>query len=124
MKRLYVAGTLLILVITTYVVSLNYIKLSCDKANTLLDTSLKTYEQQKTSERETKELIDFWSKKEKILSAFVNHDRIDDIEKAISLLNLYSKSPNNQLFYEYADTTKVLLHQIMEDTKITTHSIF
>ncbi len=124
MKRLYIAGALLILVIITYIVSLNYIKASYNEANNLLDTSVNAYKQQKTAEKETEELNNLWEKKEKILSAFVNHDRIDDIEKAISLLNLYSKSPNNQLFYEYADTVKILLHQIMEDTKITAHSIF
>ncbi|MBR4116587.1 MAG: DUF4363 family protein [Clostridia bacterium] len=124
MKRLIPASIIFVLVIVTYLTSLYYITDSCDKAKNLLENSVQTYTQQKTAEKQAKEMEDFWDKKEKVLSVFVNHDRIDDIEKAISLLNVYAKSPDNELFYEYADTVEILLHQIMEDTKITMHSIF
>ena len=49
---------------------------------------------------------------------------IDEIELAISTLTVYAKEKDNILFYEYADTIEILLHQIVEETKITTHSIF
>ncbi len=124
MKRLIPASIIFLIVIATYLTSLYYITDSCDKAQTLLDNSVKAYVQNKTAETEAKKMRDFWDKREKTLSVFVNHDRIDDIEKAISSLSVYAKYPNNELFYEYADTVKILLHQIMEDTKITTHSIF
>ncbi len=124
MKRLIPASIIFVLVIVTYLTSLYYITDSCDKAKNLLENSVQTYARQKTAEKEAKKMEDYWNKKEKVLSVFVNHDRIDDIEKAISLLNVYAKSPDNELFYEYADTVKILLHQIMEDTKITMHSIF
>lgn len=124
MKRLIPASIIFVLVIVTYLTSLYYITDSCDKAKSLLENSVQTYARQKTAEKEAKKMEDYWNKKEKVLSVFVNHDRIDDIEKAISLLNVYAKSPDNELFYEYADTVKILLHQIMEDTKITMHSIF
>lgn len=124
MKRLIPASIIFVLVIVTYLTSLYYITDSCDKAKSLLENSVQTYTRQKTAEKEAKKMEDYWNKKEKVLSVFVNHDRIDDIEKAISLLNVYAKSPDNELFYEYADTVEILLHQIMEDTKITMHSIF
>ncbi len=124
MKRLIIAAVLLALVIATYLSSLYYITDSCKKAENLLETSVSVYKQEKTAEKEAGDLEKYWDKKEKTLSVFVNHDRIDDIEKAISLLNVYAKSKNNELFYEYADNVKVLIHQIMEDTKITMHSIF
>ncbi len=124
MKRLIIAAVLLALVIATYLSSLYYITDSCEKAENLLETSVCVYKQEKTAEKEARNLEKYWDKKEKTLSVFVNHDRIDDIEKAISLLNVYAKTKDNELFYEYADNVKVLIHQIMEDTKITMHSIF
>ena len=124
MKRLIPAGILLVLVIVTYVTSLFFITDSCDKTKKLLDNSVTTYTQNKTAEKEAKAVEKFWNKKEPLLSVFVNHDRIDDIETAISLLNVYAKNPDNQLFYEYADNIEMLIHQILEDTKFTMHSIF
>ena len=62
--------------------------------------------------------------KEKILSFFVNHELIDKIELAISNLHLHSKFKENYMFYESCDTVKILLHQVIEDTKLTTHSVF
>ena len=124
MKRLIIAGILFVSVIAIYITSLFYITNSCDEARNLLKASTTAYQKHSVAPKESEKLKNFWDKREKILSVFVNHERIDDIEEAISLLNVYAKSKNNELFYEYADTVKILLHQIMEDTKITVHSIF
>ncbi len=124
MKRLIIAGVIFVIVIATYLTSLYYITDSCNQAKTLLNNSVKVYSENKTAESQAKEMRDYWDKKEKVLSVFVNHDRIDEIEMAISLLNVYAKQKDNELFYEYADTVKILLHQIIEDTKISPHSIF
>ncbi len=124
MKRLIIAALLFALVIATYASSYFYISKSCETAKSMLNSSVEIYKEQKTAETEAHKLEEYWDKKEKTLSVFVNHDRIDDIERAISLLNVYAKSKDNELFYEYADTVRILLHQIMEDTKITMHSIF
>ena len=124
MKRLIIAGVLFVSVIGIYLISVFYITNSCNEARQLLNNSVTIYTEKSTAESEAKKLKDYWDKKEKLLSVFVNHNRIDDIEQAISLLNVYAKSKDNELFYEYADTVKVLIHQILEDTKITMHSIF
>ena len=124
MKRLIIAGVLFVSVIAIYLISVFYITNSCDKARQLLNNSVSVYTEKATAVSEAKKLEDYWDKKEKILSVFVNHERIDDIEQAISLLNVYAKSEKDPLFYEYADTVKILIHQILEDTKITIHSIF
>ena len=124
MKRLIIAAVLFAVVIATYLSSLYYITDSCRTAQNLLENSISVYKREKTAKQEAKKLEEYWDKKEKTLSVFVNHERIDDIEKAISLLNVYAKSKDNELFYEYADNVKVLIHQIMEDTKVSMHSIF
>lgn len=124
MKRLIPASIIFVLVVLTYLLSLKYITKSCESTNKLLDKSVTVYKENHTAEKETKEIKEFWQKEEKILSFFVNHDHIDKIEQAISSLNVYAKEKDNILFYEYADTIQVLLHQIVEETKITTHSIF
>lgn len=124
MKRLIPASIIFVLVILTYLLSLKYITNSCKSTNELLDKAVAVYKEENKAEIETKEIKEFWQKEEKILSFFVNHDHIDQIEQAISTLNVYAKEKDNILFYEYADTIKVLLHQIVEETRITTHSIF
>lgn len=124
MKRLIPAAILLCLVVLTYILSLKYITKSCDETNILLQKTISEYEKNKTAEKSSKDVKDFWQKEEKILSFFVNHDHIDDVEQAISSLTIYAKEKDNILFYEYADTIRILLHQIKEETKITTHSIF
>ena len=124
MKRLIIAAVLFILVIATYLTSLFYITDSCNTASNMVENALLVYSEKETAEKNAGELETFWNKKEPLLSVFVNHDRIDDIETAISLMNVYAKIPKNDLFYEYADNVKVLIHQIMEDTKFTMHSIF
>lgn len=124
MKRLILAGFILVIVVAIYLFSLFYITSSCNKASLLLENSTKAYKTNHTASNETQKLQNYWDKREKTLSIFVNHDQIDEIEKAISLLNIYSQDRNNILFFEYSDNVKILLHQILEDTKLTMHSIF
>lgn len=124
MKRLIVAAILFVVVIATYLTSLFYITDSCDKAKSMVENSISVYTKNQTAKKEARNLENYWNKKEPLLSVFVNHDRIDDIETAISLMNVYAKIPKNELFYEYADNVKMLIHQILEDTKFTMHSIF
>jgi hypothetical protein len=124
MKRLIVAAILFVVVIATYLTSLFYITDSCDKAKSMVENSISVYTKNQTAKKEARDLENYWNKKEPLLSVFVNHDRIDDIETAISLMNVYAKIPKNELFYEYADNVKMLIHQILEDTKFTMHSIF
>lgn len=124
MKRLIPAGVLLCFVIAVYLFSFNYINKSCNKTLNLLNETTETYKTGETAEKSAKKLKKYWDKEEIVLSLFINHNHIDDIEKAISSLNVYAKEKNNVIFYEYADEIKILLHQIIEDSKIGAHSIF
>ncbi len=124
MKRLIPASILLALVILTYILSTKYITNSCESTLDLLEKTVNEYRENKTAEKSSEKIKKYWQKEEKILSFFVNHEHIDDVEQAISSLTVYAKEKDNVLFYEYADTIEVLLHQIEEETQITTHSIF
>lgn len=124
MKRLIPASILFVIVITTYISSLIYITKICNSTIDRLQNIVEIYEQNDSAKEESKNLKKYWEDKEKILSLFINHNHIDEIEQAISSLTVYAKEKDNVIFYEYADKTKVLLHQIIEDTKISTHSIF
>lgn len=123
MKRLIPASVLLIFVIVVYLINLNYITKTCDKTNNLLQSSVNEYKTKGTAIETTEKLSEFWSDTEKYLSIFVNHNHIDEIKLAISSLSVYSKDKNNILFMEFSNKVEVLLHQIIEETKITTHSI-
>lgn len=124
MKRLIPASILLILVIVSYIISLNYVTKICEETSRLIDQTVISYKQNNTAEKESEKIREYWDKKEKILSLFVNHSHIDDIEEAISTLNVYAKLTENDQFFEYADKVNILLHQLTEDSKVTVHSIF
>lgn len=123
MKRLIAAGILLAAVITAYVSSLMYITKTCDETKKLILRCEEAYNDG-DAYKYAEELSSLWDEKEKALSFFMNHDRIDDIELEISSLLLYSKTKEEILFYEHIETLKMLLHQVKEDTRVNVHSIF
>ncbi len=124
MKRLISAGILLAAVIAAYLSSLWYITESCSVADEMITRCEDAYSGGGDAYQSAEELSDLWDQKEKPLSFFVNHDRIDDIELEISALLLYSKTENEILFYEHIETLKMLLHQVKEDTRLSVHSVF
>lgn len=123
MKRLIAAGILLAAVITAYISSFIYISKTCDETKELILRCEEAYNNGNAQEYAVK-LNNLWDEKEKALSFFMNHDRIDDIELEISSLQLYSETENEIFFYEHIETLKMLLHQVKEDTRISVHSIF
>lgn len=123
MKRIFSALILLILVISVFIYSLFYIKDSCNEAKRLLEDCKTAYTQGERDGASAEKLRKYWSKKEKGLSVFVNHDKIDDIEEALHCLSVYSTTEEYEIFREYVATTEILLHQLLEDTLPGVHSI-
>lgn len=124
MKRLIAAAVLLFCVAASYLFGYFYIQKTCDKANTLLDDCVAAYKTEQNAKNKAEELEKFWGEKEKLLSVFANHSEIDEIELAIYSLKVYSETSDNEIFYEYSGTVKTLLHQLLEDTIPSIHSIF
>ncbi len=124
MKRLIAAGILFILVITAYIYGYLYIDSTCKTARKYLKDCISVYADDNDASKEAERLEKYWSEKENGLSFFTNHSKIDDIELAISSLKIYSNTKNNEIFYEYSGTVETLIHQLLEDTKPTIHSIF
>lgn len=124
MKRLIPAGILFIAVIVSYVFSLRYITATCNKTEKLVLQCEEEYKNGGDAFAVAEELTDMWDEKEKILSFFVNHDRIDEIELELASLSVFCKSDEEILFYDRIENLKMLLHQVKEDTRISTHNIF
>ncbi|MEE1330226.1 MAG: DUF4363 family protein [Acutalibacteraceae bacterium] len=124
MKRLISAGILFAVVISSYLLSLWYINTAEKETAKLVSECEQAYSDGKDAYDKALELKKLWDKKESGLSFFVTHDRIDEIELAISELCVYSKAEEENDFKERIENIKMLLHQIDEDTKITVHSIF
>lgn len=124
MKRIIPAVIIALVIIASFLGSYYYVNNICDTAYNEVQKSLEEYKKNGTAEFNSEKLKSFWDEKEKILSFFVNHELIDKIELSISNLHLHSKFENNYMFYEACDTVKILLHQVIEDTKLTTHSVF
>ena len=124
MKRLIPAIIILIIIVSAFLGSYFYINKVCETAYEGIENCIQEYEEHGTAKADTTWLKNYWTSKEKILSFFVNHESIDDVELALSSAALHSKFENNYMFYDACDTAKMLLHQIIEDTKPSTHSIF
>lgn len=124
MKRIIAAAILLVFVVSSYFCGISYIKSSCAEAEILLTKCTEIYKSGDDATKASKELRDFWTKKEPYLSIFAKHAQIDEIELAISSLENYSATKDNTIFYEYSGTVKTLLHQMLEDNTPSLHSIF
>lgn len=124
MKRLIAAAILTVTVIGIYLSGYFVINNVCDEANKILKECINAYNQGENAEIKAEKLEKYWSKKEKILSVFSNHSEIDEIETAIRLMKLYSKTNENEIFNEYCGTVKVMLHQMIEDSVPNMHSVF
>lgn len=124
MKRLIAAGILFVLVLAAYLTGHFYIKNTCDTAKELLNECINAYETQNEAGSKAEKLKNYWTEKEKPLSFFANHSEIDEIELAISTLEIYSVTDSKELFSEYSGTVKTLLHQLVEDSVPNIHSIF
>ena len=123
MKRLIAAAVLGVILLVTYFTSYFYITNTCKKTKELLNECRIAYDQKNNAEAKAKEINDYWNKKEPILSIFSSHSKIDDIEEALYCLKIYSKTDEKEIFYEYQGTVKILIHQLLEDTKPGVHSI-
>lgn len=100
-----------------------YVNNICDEAMILIDECIDEYKDIGKRETNSEKFKEYWDKKEKILSVFVNHDVIDDIEISVAELSYHSKFEDNTMFFDSAIRIKTLLHQITEDTKLTAHSL-
>lgn len=124
MKRLIPAIIILLLIIGTYLGSDLYTNKICKTTIEGIESCVKEYEEHGTATADAAWLKNYWDEKEKVLSIFVDHDLIDKVELAVSTIDLYSGFENNYMFYDACNTAKILLHQILEDSKPTTHSVF
>ena len=124
MKRSIAAIVLLVLIIGAYIFNYTYVNNTCKKTDDILENCIEIYKSGQDATEKAKELKNYWTDKEPFLSLFANHSMIDDIELAISSLTVYTDTKNNAIFYEYSGTIKTLLHQMIEDTRPTMHSVF
>ena len=123
MKRLIAAAVLGVILLVMYFTSYFYITDTCKKTTDLLNECRVAYDQQNNAEEKAIEINEYWNKKEPILSIFSSHSKIDDIEEALYCLKIYSNTDEKEIFYEYQGTVKILIHQLLEDTKPGVHSI-
>ena len=123
MRRLLAAAVLIVLVAVIYATGYFYIDNTCEKTDEILKECVIAYTNGENVELLTTKLENYWSKKERTLSIFMNHNDIDEVELAIENLTVHSKYKGNEMFYEYSSTIDILLHQIMEDTAFGMHSI-
>ncbi len=123
MRRLIAAAVLVVLIISIYLTGYLYINATCEETKMLVSNCVTAYEKNENIEFHTEKLEKYWSGKEKMLSVFTNHGVIDEIELTIESLGVHSKYPDNEMFYEYSSSLKMLLHQLLEDTTPSAHSI-
>ena len=124
MKRLIPAAILFVTVIISYFGSLKYINDVCDAAKKQVAACETEYRNGGNAEEKVAELKKLWDEKEGALSFFVNHGEIDEVELELSSLSVFVKEKEDAMFYDHIESLKTLLHQIKEDTSLSTHSVF
>ncbi len=123
MKRLIPALIILTVIIVTFIGSYVFVNSICKQARNLIDECIDEYKEKGVTETKAENFKKYWDKQEKILSIFVNHQIIDEIEISVAELSYHSKFKDNHMFFDAAIKIKTLIHQIEEDTKITAHSL-
>ena len=124
MKRIIPATILLLSIVLLYFISSIYTNKVCNKTVKDIKKCVTLYEENNNAKVQAEKIKRFWSEKEKILSVFVNHELIDKVELKIASIELYSNFADNYMFYNACVDAEILLHQIIEDTKLSAHSIF
>lgn len=124
MKRLIAAAVLAVIIAAVYFAGNLYIKNVIEKSYVLVDQCYNDYKKGENSEKTAKKLKSYWAENESLLSVFANHGSIDEVEKAINTMVIYSSTAEKEIFMEYSDTVKTLLHQLREDNSLTMHSVF
>ena len=123
MKRLIAAAILMVLIVGIYLTGYFYIEKICKETEKMVKECVTAYKENRNVNPGAQKLKSYWCSKEKMLSIFANHNSIDEIELAIDLLWVHGKYREDDLFYEYSTTLQMLLHQLMEDTEPSAHSI-
>ena len=123
MKRLIAVGVITVIIAVIHFSGNVYIKNVIKESNHLLENCIEEYKNEAKPELAAKQLKDYWGKQEEYLSIFAHHDNLDEIERAIDSLAVYSKTENSEIFYEYSGAVKTLLHQLQEDNSFNMHSI-
>ncbi len=123
MKRLIAAGVIAVIIAAIHFSGNIYIKKVIKESNHLLESCITEYKKSANPEVAAKKLKNYWDKQEDYLSVFAHHDNLDEIERAINSLSVYSQTENSEIFYEYSGTVKTLLHQLLEDNSFNMHSI-
>lgn len=124
MKRLIAAAVLAVIVAVVYFTGNFYIKNVLEDSYNLVDECNQSYESKQNPEKTAEKLKKYWSDNEGVLSLFAHHNHIDEVEKAIDTMVIYSNTENRELYYEYSGTVETLLHQLYEDNSLSMHSVF
>ena len=123
MTRLLVAFFLAAFITASVFFSVFYVKSVCKETRNMLNECIDAYYKNEEAYEKADALSKYWERKEKILSAFVNHQNLDEVESAINSLKDYSDTDDNEIFYEYSGSVEMLIHQLLEDTLPGVHSI-
>lgn len=123
MKRLIAAAVLTVILAVIHFSGNIYIKKVIKESNILVEGCITEYKNEVSPKKKVDQLQNYWTDNEDWLSLFARHDNIDEIELAIDMLAIYSETKYSEIFYEYSETVKTLLHQLYEDNSFSMHSI-
>ena len=124
MKRLIAAVVILIVLSSVFFTGYFSINNICKNTKELLTECVNSYHSGSRTQESAEKLEKYWSSKESVLSLFADHTSIDNIELDLHLLKIYSATDEKELFLEYSGRIKTAIHQLLEDTHPTVHSIF
>ena len=125
MKRLIAAAIIAVLLFSVCLTDYFYVKNSYNTLTENIDKCIAEIEQNDISNARfhAEKLEEEWKNRECILSIFINHSIIDEIDTAIIQLTPYIDTGNYDLFITQCAVIDLKLTQMREDSTVNLHSI-
>lgn len=126
MKRLIAVGIILVLLIGVCIMHHFFIT---DSLNALEEYAQKYEDNQKNDNLEqltkiSNDLCEEWEKRRILLSFFVNHTMIEEIDESVENLHSYTDTESYDLSYAECNTLKKRLEKMEKDTGVHIESVF
>lgn len=125
MKNIVYSFTIFFAVLISIFFSINYLNKTCNNLETL-DSKLENYIENASWENAygtSLKLMADWDKYSKVISVFVNHAEIDNINNELWKLTQYSKCKNTDESLASVHVIKFYLKHIMEMEKVNIQNI-
>lgn len=125
MKELVISGIIVIVIISCNILIGNFIDGKLDHIIALLDEVIPMLEDEEYEQSSDKinEINEYLTESESVLSCYIEHDELEKVQSALTVLNSYVKMESDDAFSEANDMSFIIKH-IKEKDDLKVKNIF